>query len=101
VRPLTGPGDWLERVIWMPADQSAVKRRTAKAELVAQRVFRPDKDGFWKLTKVHGDTLSKRLALVVRLGAFLRLDEQRARRTGSIPSDTVLSTQLAAVAESL
>lgn len=104
MRPLTGSGDWLERVVWLPADTGREKRKVAKAVQVVQRLFRAegsDDMEVWSLANGHGDNPKKRLALVEALQAFLRYEDRSVARTGRLPSDTVLAPMLAAEAERL
>ena len=101
VRPLTGPGDWLERVTWLPPTPPGTPANSVKAVVSAQRCFRSGGEGSWPLARGHRDNPKKRLTMVDALRAFVRLDARRAERTGEIPSDPVLSPLLDAEAERL
>jgi superfamily II DNA or RNA helicase len=63
VRPLTGPGDWLERVRLAP---DAARRGGAWAKLAARR-FRPGSDGLLPLRAAFPDRPDLRLELVEEL----------------------------------
>jgi superfamily II DNA or RNA helicase len=59
VRPLTGAGDWLERVVWKGERQSAGVRATR-----ALKWFRAARDGCASLKSSHPDNPGRRLELV-------------------------------------
>jgi len=61
IRPLTGLGDWLERVAWYGPFGARGPAARASAW------FRPGKDGAWTLKKTYEDDPVKRLAVVVDL----------------------------------
>ena len=62
IRPLTGLGDWLDRVVWK-GDVEPAKGRSAR---VAQALkwFRVDKDGVASLRNTYRDKPARRLELV-------------------------------------
>jgi superfamily II DNA or RNA helicase len=62
IRPLTGAGDWLERVVWK-GDPEAAKARSARAAQAA-RWFRAGRNGASVLKNAHRDNLARRLELV-------------------------------------
>jgi len=101
VRPLTGPGDWLQRVTWLPPPMPDIRRNRVKAVVSAQRCFTSGGEGAWPLAHGHRDNPKKRLKVVESLRAFVRLDTRRAGRTELIPSDPVLAPLLDAEAERL
>jgi len=99
VRPLTGPGDWLERVIWLAPLMPDIPRNRVQAVVNAQRCFKPNGEDVWPLKQGHGENPKKRLEVVESLRAYVRLDARRAERTGQVPSDPVLAPLLDAEAE--
>ena len=62
IRPLTGIGDWLDRVEWR-GNFEAAKGRSARVEQAA-RWFRSGRDGNASLKNSHPDNLARRLELV-------------------------------------
>ena len=62
IRPLTGPGDWLERITWsgQPVARGARADRWARA----LKWFRPGEDGAFVLERSFADDPPRRLALV-------------------------------------
>src|SRR5262249_14904455 len=62
IRPLTGLGDWLERVIWRGDAQAAAGRSARSAQ--ALRWFREGQNGSAVLKNVYWGNPSRRLELV-------------------------------------
>jgi superfamily II DNA or RNA helicase len=62
IRPLTGIGDWLERVVWLHSPQ--MKGQRAERWSQAMKWFRPGDDGTLVLKRSFLDDPPKRLALV-------------------------------------
>jgi len=62
IRPLTGLGDWLERVVWR-GDVEATKVRSARV-VKALTWFRANKDGTFSLKNSYWDKPARRLELV-------------------------------------
>ena len=62
IRPLTGLGDWLERLAWR-GETEAVAARSARAAQALQW-FRASKDGSATLKNVYANDPKRRLALV-------------------------------------
>ena len=62
IRPLTGLGDWLERVVWR-SDVEATKVRSARV-VKALTWFRANKDGTLSLKNSYWDKPARRLELV-------------------------------------
>jgi hypothetical protein len=76
VRPLTGAGDWLERLVWRdPA--SAGPGRPSKALIHARRWFEPGASGEQRLIEVPADDQGRRLELVRDLLRFVERAEAR------------------------
>ncbi|MFO0958202.1 MAG: SNF2-related protein [Isosphaeraceae bacterium] len=61
IRPLTGPGDWLERVTWRPDERVTARNARALAW------FRPAAGGTFSLKKAYPDRPERRLPLVESL----------------------------------
>ena len=79
VRPLTGRGDWLERV-YLAAD--AARRGGAWAQLATRR-FRPGDDARLPLRTAFPDRPDRRLELV---GELLERTQRGARRGAAVPA---------------
>jgi superfamily II DNA or RNA helicase len=62
IRPLEGPGDWLDRVAWVAPGGSAKSR--ANPEPIATRWFRPATDGRQVLKNTYWGNAARRLELV-------------------------------------
>jgi superfamily II DNA or RNA helicase len=62
IRPLTGLGDWLERVVWRIEAEPAKGRPARVAQ--ALKWFRANKDGFAVLKNSYTDKPARRLELV-------------------------------------
>jgi superfamily II DNA or RNA helicase len=62
IRPLTGPGDWLERLAWR-GETETVAARSARAAQALQW-FRAPKDGSAPLKNAHANDPKRRLAIV-------------------------------------
>jgi superfamily II DNA or RNA helicase len=75
IRPLTGNGDWLERVAWK-GDAGAASARSARAAQ-ALRWFRASKNGVQSLRNSYRDKPARRLELVEDL---LKLSPNGAAR---------------------
>ena len=73
-RPLTGAGDWLDRVIWSPAHDA----KGARIER-ALSWFRPGSNGSLVLKRAFADDPEKRLALVEDLARVLPAAVQSPR----------------------
>jgi superfamily II DNA or RNA helicase len=67
VRPLTGAGDWLERVAWRGVVKGAQPERVART----LKWFRPGGDGALVLKRTYPDDHSRRLELVEDLLAIV------------------------------
>jgi superfamily II DNA or RNA helicase len=78
IRPLTGVGDWLERVVWS-GELDDSNRRSASA----LKWFRPGKNGTLPLKSSHWDKPARRLELVEDL---LKLVSAGRRRDGHDPA---------------
>src|SRR5579885_1334518 len=62
IRPLIGPGDWLERVAWRGETEAVAARSTRAARALSW--FRPARDGAAVLKSAHAADPKRRLALV-------------------------------------
>jgi superfamily II DNA or RNA helicase len=62
IRPLTGPGDWLERVVWDPTAETESTR--ARGAVTLRNRFRAGAGGVLVLKRSHPDDPARRLDLV-------------------------------------
>jgi SNF2 family DNA or RNA helicase len=82
VRPLTGPGDWLDRVRWMPGTRS-----NGEAPETIDRWFAAYQDGEWSLTGGVPSDHRTRLSLVEDLQHVLgQHDTDRPTTVGHDPA---------------
>ncbi len=85
VRPLTGPGDWLDRVAWAPGANGHGGDRRLPG--MVPRWFASRADDTWYLAKGAPDDPEERLALVDALRRFVR---RRDADPGTMPCDPAL-----------
>ena len=70
VRPLKGPGDWLDQIRFHPRPPGSQRRSLALER--AKRQFARDGSGEWKLKTAHRDDPARRLRLVQVLRELTR-----------------------------
>ena len=88
IRPLHGPGEWLERLRLVPPADGRGKRSASWQNL--RRHFTPGADGAWVARVPEADDVRRRAKLVDALGRFVR-----ARASSSDPVAPALSARIA------
>lgn len=88
VRPLTGPGDWLERVLWSPAQQRKAAAAIPIQEAALSRWFTGG-GSLRSLRSAFAGDATRRLSLVRDLCAWVR-----AQRRGALVADPALRVLL-------
>jgi len=89
IRPLTGPGDWLDRVAWAPGANG--HRGDRRLPGMVPRWFASRAGDTWPLAKGAPDDPEERLALVDALRRFVR---RRDADPGTMPCDPALAPLL-------
>ncbi|MBN2495417.1 MAG: DEAD/DEAH box helicase [Deltaproteobacteria bacterium] len=92
VRPLTGPGDWLQRVGWLPGMEARGRSPGGRTAEAASRWFTANDGGPATLAGQDLEEPAIRTELVEDLQRFLRYEVRRAR--SGLPSDPVLAPLL-------